>query len=100
MIEPKAFQDLRLCGGFTIVQLEFAAEPLVDAVDRPALAKTRIVGHKLHIAILSGLSKGEKSVSLYHEVLEALTVACIEVPPRVADFNEADFERAAYQAHE
>jgi hypothetical protein len=57
MIDPSSFGGLRLCGGFMIVRLEFVTEPLVDAVGRPALAKTRIVGRELHVAVLSSLSE-------------------------------------------
>jgi hypothetical protein len=39
-------------------------------------------------------------VTLYHEVLEAMTVACSDVPASVAEFNEGDFERSGYEAHE
>jgi len=99
MAESNLFQGLRLRGGFTIAGLEFVAAPLVDAIGRSALAKTRIVGRELHLTILSGLSDTEKSVTLYHEVLEAMTVASSEPPTSVRDFNEGDFERAAYEAH-
>jgi hypothetical protein len=37
---------------------------------------------------------------LYHEVLEAMTLACAHAPAGVWDFNEGDFERAGYEAHE
>jgi hypothetical protein len=40
------------------------------------------------------------SVTFYHEVLEAATVACSAPPASVIDFNEADFERTAYAMHE
>jgi len=39
-------------------------------------------------------------VTLYHEILEAMTVACAHAPSSVKDFNEGDFERAGYEAHE
>jgi hypothetical protein len=99
-ISPNSFQGLRLRGGFIIVRLEFVMKPLVDAVGRSALAKTQIVGRDFHLTILSDLSDKEKSVTLYHEVLEATTVASSEAPVSVQDFNEGDFERAAYEAHE
>ncbi len=38
-------------------------------------------------------------MSIYHEILEAMTVAVSEAPLSVQEFNEGDFERAAYQAH-
>ncbi len=67
---------------------------------RSALAQTRIIGREFHLTILSGLSDKETSVTLYHEILEAMTVAASEVPASVRDFNEDDFERAAYEADE
>jgi hypothetical protein len=39
------------------------------------------------------------SISLYHEILEAATVAAATPPASVATFNERDFERAAREAH-
>ena len=36
---------------------------------------------------------------LYHEILEAATVASLHPPVRVMEFNEGDFERAARAAH-
>lgn len=88
-----------LRGGFTIIRVETIAEPLVDALGREALARTRITGRKLQIALRSGLSDEEYSVTLYHEILEAVTVASANPPASVIDFNEGDFERAAYSAH-
>jgi hypothetical protein len=38
-------------------------------------------------------------ISLYHEVLEAATVAAEHPPPAVIEFNEAAFEWAAQAAH-
>ena len=50
--------------------------------------------------IRAGLSDEELSVTIYHEILEAATVASIDPPEAVRSFNEGDFERAAYQVHE
>lgn len=38
-------------------------------------------------------------MSLYHEVLEAATVAAENPPESVMDFNEGDFEESARSAH-
>ena len=46
-----------------------------------------------------GLDEHEFSVSLYHEILEAATLATEHPPASVLDFNEGDFERAAQAAH-
>jgi hypothetical protein len=39
------------------------------------------------------------SMSLYHEVLEAATLAMDLPPTAVIEFNEGDFEKAAQQSH-
>jgi hypothetical protein len=59
----------------------------------------RIVGKQLHLLIRAGLSQQELSITLYHEILEAASVASLHPPDRVMDFNEAAFERAAQSAH-
>lgn len=100
MIDLAAFRNLRLHGGFAIVGVELAREPLVDALGREAVAQTRIVGKSLRLLIRSGLDERELSVTLYHEILEAATVASAQPPASVAEFNEAGFDRAAYAAHD
>jgi hypothetical protein len=87
-------------GGFTIVRLEVADALLADALGRKAIARTHIVGGQFSITISSSLSDEELSVTLYHEILEAATVASIHPPDAVRSFNEGDFEQAGYQAHE
>ncbi len=99
MIDPAPFRGLHLPGGFVLTSIEVTLEPLVDAFGRSALAKTRLVGREIHVQIVSTQSAMELSVSLYHEILEAMTVASTKPPPAVEDFNEADFERAAYDAY-
>jgi hypothetical protein len=96
---PAAFINLRLRGGFTIKSLEFTSGPLVDAIGREAVAQTRATGYELRLLVRAGLSEEEESVTLYHEVLEAATVACQHPPESVLDLNEAGFERAAKQMH-
>ena len=100
MIDLTAFQNLRLHGGFTVVGVELAREPLVDALGREAVAQTRIVGNHLRLVIRPGLEERELSVTMYHEVLEAVTVASSHPPASVVDFNEAAFDGAAYAAHD
>src|ERR1700678_610890 len=99
MIDLAQFRDLRIHGGLNITQIEFA-DSLVDAFGRQVLAKTRITGRELYLEVTSGLSERELSVTIYHEVLEAMTVAVSNPPGSVMEFNEADFERAGYAAHE
>ena len=100
MIDLSAFQSLQVRGGFTIVRLEITNEPLVDPVGREAIARTRIIGRNLDLLIRAGLSQRELSVTLYHEILEAATVAMENPPAAVRELNEGGFDRAAYQAHE
>lgn len=100
MINPILFEHLRLPHGLTIVRLELTSEPLVDALGRQAIARTAIIGREFHITIRSGLTDEELSVTLYHEMLEAMTVASDNPPESVRMFNEGDFERAAYRAHD
>ena len=99
MIDLGQFKTLRLCG-FMIQEIELTDAPIVDAIGREAIAQTTITAKRFRLLIQSGLSEDELSITLYHEILEAISVA-IDVPPtRVSDFNEADFERAAHEAHE
>ena len=39
-------------------------------------------------------------MTLYHEILEAATVAIENPPAAVRELDEGDFDRAAYQAYE
>jgi len=99
MIDLSVFHNLRLPGGCTIVHFEITHEPLVDAIGREAIARTTIIGHEFNIMIRSGLTEDELLVTLYHEILEAMTVASDNLPAGVRMFNEGDFEKAAYGAH-
>ena len=100
MIDIASFENLRLRGGFLIAKIRLVTAPLTDALGREAVAQTKIAGNELRLLIRSGLSDEELSVTLYHEILEAVAVASAEPPDSVADFNEADFERAARRSHE
>jgi hypothetical protein len=51
------------------------------------------------ILLRTDLDEHERSVSLYHEVLEAATVAADHPPESVVEFNEGAFERAAQATH-
>lgn len=64
-----------------------------------ATAQTIIRGTRFHISLRADLDERELSVSLYHEVLEAATVAAERAPEAVLEFNEGDFEQAAQSAH-
>jgi hypothetical protein len=94
------FEGLRLRGGFVIVEIVLSEKPMVDALGREAIARTAIIGREFHLAIQAGLGDKEISVTLYHEILEAMTVASPDPPASVMEFNEGDFERAGYEAHE
>ena len=95
-----AFQGIRLRGGFVLVSVHASREPFADAIGRPALAKTSVIGNRFEIVFLESMSDGEVSVTLYHEVLEAATVAAVSPPESVLNFNEGDFERIAHRMHE
>jgi hypothetical protein len=51
------------------------------------------------MTLFANLDDHETSVSIYHEILEAMSVASLAPPTSVLDFNEADFEKAGYDAH-
>jgi len=74
-------------------------EPIVDAIGREAIAQTSTIAREFRLLIRSRLSEEELSVTLYHEILEAASVAIANPPASVIDFNEADFEQAAQNAH-
>jgi hypothetical protein len=99
MIDVANFRGIQLSGGFAIVEIECTLEPMQDPLGREAVAQTRIVGSEFHLLIRSGLCDEEMSVTLYHEVLEAATVASAHAPDSVMDLNEAGFERVARQMH-
>ena len=100
MIDISQFKNLRLRGGFTIHDIELTDAPIMDAIGREAIAQTSAIVHDFRLLIRSGLSEEELSVTLYHEILEAASIAIANPPANVVDFNEADFERAARDAHE
>jgi hypothetical protein len=87
-------------GGFTVRQIDVAVAPLIDALGREAIARTQILGKEFFVVIRAGLSDEELSVTIYHEILEAATVALADPPAAVRSFNEGDFESAAYRAFE
>ena len=99
VIDVRQFLNLQLRGGFIIKEIEFTHEPLLDALGRQAAAQTSIIGKQCRLLILSGLSDEELSITFYHEILEAASVASLSPPADVMDFNEAAFERAARAAH-
>lgn len=82
-----------------IVEVEFVRESMVDALNREALAQTRIIGNRFHIRLRSDSSEAEDSISLYHEVLEAAAVGSLHPPGQITEFNEGEFERAAQTAY-
>ena len=100
VIDLNQFKNFRLHGGFIIKGIELTDGPIVDAIGREAIAQTSAIAGKFRLFIRSGLSEEELSITLYHEILEAASVALANPPASVMDFNEADFERAAREAHE
>jgi len=100
MIDVTSLRNVRLRGGLSIAEIGLTHEPLVDALGREAIALTRIVGTEFRLLIRSSLSDEELSATLYHEILEAATVASLHPPDRVENFTEADFEQAARRMHD
>ena len=100
VIDIRQFKNLRLHGGFIIKDIGLTGEPIVDAIGREAVAQTSGIAREFRLLIRAGLSEPELSITLYHEILEAASVAIASPPATVMDFNEADFERAAREAHE
>ena len=100
MIDAASFRNVRLNGGFVIAEVQFTREPLVDALGREAAAQTRIVGKEIRLLIRASLDEQESSITLYHEILEAASVASVHPPSSVAEFNAGDFERTARDMHE
>ena len=99
MLNLAPFQNLQLRGGFELQEVSLATRPLLDPLERAATAQTTIRGNRFHIILLDDLDDRELSISLYHEVLEAATVAAEQPPDAVIEFNEGDFEQAALAAH-
>src|SRR5882724_8108647 len=99
MLDLLPFQNVRLRGGFTLAEVRLTAEPLLDPLERAATAQTIIRGSRFYVFLRADLDERELSISLYHEVLEAATVAAEEPPDAVLELNEGDFEQAAQSAH-
>ena len=100
VLDLAPFQNLALRGGFLLAEVQLTAQPLLDPSERAATAQTVIRGQRFHIFLRADLDARELSVSLYHEVLEAATVAAERPPDAVLEFNEGHFEQAAQAAHE
>jgi hypothetical protein len=94
-----AFVGLRLRDGFIITQIESTDEPLVDTLGRVAAAQTTIIGQRLSLRLRVDMDERELSLTLYHEILEAVAVGSAHPPEILLDFNEGDFELAAQKMH-
>ena len=95
----EAFEYLPLRGGLLLLEITVQETPMFDAIGRPALAKTSIVGTNLKIELAASTPDPEQiSISIYHEVLEAAAVAALVPPAAVYELNEAGFEAAALNA--
>ncbi|HEY5915257.1 MAG TPA: hypothetical protein VJA21_32080 [Verrucomicrobiae bacterium] len=99
MLNLAQFRNIPLRGGFSIVEVRLTSRSLLDPLGRPAAAQTLIQGNQFHIVLREGMDEEEFSVSLYHEILEAATVAAENPPESVMEFNEGDFEESARSAH-
>jgi hypothetical protein len=99
VLDITAFNNVTLTGRFVLVEVRLTSQSLFDPLGRPAAAQTLIRGNQFYIALREGLPEQELSISLYHEVLEAATVASDNPPESVIEFDEGDFEQAARFAH-
>ena len=100
MFDLGQFSNLRLHGGFIIQEIGLTDAPIIDAIGREAVGQTSAIARNLRLLIRSGMTDEELSITLYHEILEAASVAVADPPASIIDFNESDFERAAREAHE
>ena len=73
-------------------------EAIADAIGREAVARTRIVGRDFDLLIRAGLSQRELSVTLYHEILEAATVAVENPDPKVPVSAQKEALAKVFQA--
>jgi hypothetical protein len=87
MSDPTFFNNLSLLSGYILIQVEVTSEPLVDAIGREAIARSQIVGREIRITMRSNLDEKEFSVTLYHEILEAITVAVPSPPVSLVEFQ-------------
>lgn len=82
-----------------MVETTLTAKPLLDPIERAASALTVIRAKKLHVLLRADLDETELSISLYHEILEAATVAADDPPSTVLEFNAGHFEATAREYH-
>ena|SRR6059036_3780509 len=87
MIDLVGFKNARLVGGYVIAGIELTDQVLTDALGREAAAQTRINASEFRITIRTGMNDRELSITLYHEILEAATVASFN-PPNLLVFME------------
>ncbi|MBI4028142.1 MAG: hypothetical protein HY360_24370 [Verrucomicrobia bacterium] len=99
MIDLSTVLRCALHGGFLIADIRLLKNRMVDALGREAVAQTTVNGRQLSLVLWAGLDDEELSVTLYHEVLEAVAVASTHPPVGVIEFNEGDFERAAREMY-
>ena len=99
-VDLNSFRDLPLPQGFRLLRIELVADPMLDAIGRPALAKATIENRTIAIQLAAGQTPEEMSVSIYHEVLEAMTIGAPVPPPSVFNLTEVGFEQAAQDAHQ
>jgi hypothetical protein len=98
VLDLSSFHELPLRGGFLLVEVQLTGRPLLDPLNRAASAQTIIRGNRIHVLLRADLDEREMSIALYHEVLEAATLAAKSPPRTVYELNEAGFEDAAQAA--
>jgi hypothetical protein len=95
-----SFRNARLRGGSSIESIAIAeGEPGTRVA--PLGQTTMDVGTgRMTIRIAPGLSAYERSVTIYHEILEATVLQAKQPPAMVLDLSEEDFDLLAYMAQE
>ncbi len=94
------FDNLEFPSGHFIESIRLVEAKMLDPIGRPALARSIIEGKRIRIEISDQLNNREVAISIYHEILEALTVAVDAPPQSVMELNEAGFEKEACEAYD
>ena len=91
VIDLRQFINLRLHGVFIIRVIELTDVPIIDAIGREAIAQTSANARDFRLLIRAGLSEAELSITLYHEILEAASVAIANPPAGGDGFQRGGF---------
>jgi hypothetical protein len=97
-----SFRNAQLRGVASIEFVAVAEGRLVDVSGGPALGhtSTNVGTGVMTIRIAPGLSPTEQSITLYHEVIEAVSLQAESPPALVLDLSEEEIDLLAKLAHE